>query len=80
MSQETSIIINHNGFLVWGPKGPKNKNKNNKNNNFTLSMTMPQAAGKKHHVVCWKRGERDLYVRGETAPVHNVQNLPLKTL
>ena len=43
MSQETSIIINHNGFLVWGPKGPKNK----KNNNFTLCMTMPQAAGKK---------------------------------
>ena len=37
-----SIIINHNGFLVWGPKGPKN----NKNNNFTLCMTMPQAAGK----------------------------------
>ena len=35
---------------------------------------------KKHHVVCWKRGERDLYVRGETAPVHNVQNLPLKTV
>ena len=32
-------------FLVWGPKGPKNKN-NNKNNNFTLCMTMPQAAGK----------------------------------
>ena len=48
MSQEiTSIIINHNGFLVWGPKGPKNKNKNNKNNNFALCMTMPQAAGKK---------------------------------
>ena len=41
MSQETSIIINHNGFLVWGPKGP------NKNKNFTLCMTMPQAAGKK---------------------------------
>ena len=45
MSQETSIIINHNGFLVWGPKGPKNKNKNK---NFTLCMTMPQAAGKKN--------------------------------
>ena len=44
MSQETSIIINHNGFLVWGPKGPKN----NKNNNLTLCMTMPQAAGKKN--------------------------------
>ena len=36
----TSIIINHSGFLVWGPKGPNNKN------NFTLCMTMPQAAGK----------------------------------
>ena len=35
-----SIIINHNGFLVWGPKGP-----NNNKNNFTLCMTMPQAAG-----------------------------------
>ena len=38
-----SIIINHNGFLVLEPKGPKNNN----NNNFTLCMTMPQAAGKK---------------------------------
>ena len=37
-----SIIINHNGFLVWGPKGPNNNKKN-----FTLCMTMPQAAGKK---------------------------------
>ena len=36
-----SIIINHNGFLVWGPKGPNNNKKN-----FTLCMTMPQAAGK----------------------------------
>ena len=35
---------------------------------------------KKHHVVCWKRGERGPSLRGETAPVHNVQNLPLKTV
>ena len=42
-------------FLVWGPKGP---NKNNKNN-FTLCMTMPQAAGKNqersgHFVMSYK--------------------------